>query len=95
MIYRWSRNKADETRYRMDDTINIIRKSNLSVDFDKSLPYNLDDADFEQEMNEQYGAKLLELLDVLFDIKVHQNHYICSGNSRPITDKQTKVIIIC
>jgi hypothetical protein len=96
--YRWTRinfenYEGNETRYRMDDTINIGRKSNLSVDFNASIPMNTDDVDVDQELLEHYGRKLLELFECLFDFKVHQNQYICNGESRPITNR-TKVIFI-
>ena len=47
------------TKYRMDDTINIVRNPNLSVEWEH-YPRAEEDAEFELELRENYGSKLLE-----------------------------------
>ena len=66
----------NEYRYRMDDTINIQRKSNLSVDRSKSLN-NIDiEFDFKEELEERYGIKLVPLLQNLFENWVQDGKYL-------------------
>ena len=51
----------------MDDTINIVRKSNLSVDFNKDNSNIDEELDFKQESEERYGKKLLILIENQFE----------------------------
>ena len=70
-----------ETRIRLDDTINILRKSNLSVEFSKSQEFHLEDIDLRQELEERYGSKLLGLLETHFESMVKNGEYICQPNT--------------
>ena len=66
----------DETHYRMDDTINITRKSNLSVDHN-TLENEEDKTEFgfEMQLRENFGEGLLNKLQIIFERNVRDGVY--------------------
>jgi hypothetical protein len=63
----------------MDDTINIPRKSNLSTEYDPRANPG-EDIDFEQEMQERYGAQLISFFRESFEDCMYEGVYVCNKN---------------
>lgn len=67
LVYKTLENKKDpdadmfKTRYRLDDTINLGRKSNLSILNDKSQILDDGEGDLMQELDARYGSALIDL----------------------------------
>jgi hypothetical protein len=64
------------TTYRMDDTINLVRNPNLSVEADPNNP-DLSDDDFRKEIEDHFGPKLLALFSQKFPNDTCR--YICTS----------------
>lgn len=61
---------VDDNPYRMDDTINVGRDNNLS------LEQNLDDKLFEDHIKAKYGENLLAMFEDIIDTDYNEsNHY--------------------
>ena len=68
-----------QTRYRMDDTINILRKSNLSVDYNLSPQKVDEDLEFHEELEGIYGKKLIQLFKEQFETCMEDGKYTCNA----------------
>ena len=65
----------ETTKYRLDDSINVVRKPNLSA-MDQSQEICYEEIDFRQSLEERYGSKLLILLEDNFENLIIDGKYI-------------------
>ena len=65
----------ETTKYRLDDSINVVRKPNLSA-MDQSQEICYEELDFRQSLEERYGSKLLILLEDNFENLIIDGRYI-------------------
>lgn len=65
----------DRTLYRLDDTINCPRRSNLSVEWGQPPIDDMIDKQFEEQLVAHYGQKLIETLELLFETNTKFGQY--------------------
>ena len=70
-----------EPKFRNEDTVTTIRKSNLPVDLNKSQEIRLPDVQFRNDLEEKFGVKLLSLLETYFEENIINGEYICNPNN--------------
>jgi hypothetical protein len=65
----------DRTLYRLDDTINCPRRSNLSVEWSQPPMEDIVDQEFEEQLMAHYGKKLIATLELLFETNIKYGQY--------------------
>lgn len=68
-----------EYDFRMDDTMNIVRKSNLSVEQHSETEFQDDEEVRESEVNNHFGARLINMLEDLFEVDEETGAYPCTA----------------
>lgn len=71
--------------YRMDDTINIVRNQNLSVDYGAANRESYNQKDLQNDIIDQYGDRLPEIFEKYFEINTRNGEYFCNSQDCQLT----------